>query len=222
MYLDFHTHSCINQEDTLSILNVVLNGESLHNQESFREREAVSIGIHPWYIDKDSLEDMLEFLSDEGKRNNVKCIGEAGLDKLKGADLQTQEKVFLAQLRIAEKLKKSLVIHCVRAFNELVAIEKVLKPKIPMIIHGFSRKADLARELINKNFRLSFGASLLEKEHVQDAFVATPLDKLFLETDDREDVTIQEIYQKAAVLKGLDLESIKMSIWENFKQVIEH
>lgn len=216
MYLDFHTHSVINHEDTKSIYNAILSEESIMMKEEWCEKEAVSLGIHPWYVDENTLGSLLEFLRENGKAANVKCIGEAGLDKLKGADVSLQEKVFLAQIRIAETLKKPMVVHCVRAFNEILAIQKIIRPKIPLIIHGFSKKAELARELVSKGFYLSFGADLLYKKHVQEAFIEIPLDRIFLETDDREDITIQQIYQKAAELRRIDLGNLKEAVYQNY------
>ena len=221
MYLNFHTHSVINQDDTLSIYNVVLREESMLMWEDLLGIEAFSMGIHPWYIDESNLSLMFDFLKENGKATNVKCIGEAGLDKLKGADLRIQEKVFLAQIRIAEALKKPMVVHCVKAFNELIAIQKIIRPKIPLIIHGFSRKEELARELILKGFYLSFGADLLNKTHIQEAFTETPLDRVFLETDDREDITIHQIYQKAAELKGIDLGNLREIVYQNYMFVTQ-
>lgn len=222
MYLDFHTHSVINHDNTQSIYNVVLSEESISSRADWCEKDAISLGIHPWYIEEGNLDFLYEFLRESGNAANVKCIGEAGLDKLKGADFKLQENVFLAQIRIAEALKKPVVVHCVRAFNELKAIQKVVQPKVPLIIHGFSKKTELAKELVSKGFYLSFGADLLNKIHVQEAFAEMPLDTFFLETDDKEDIAIRQIYQKAAELKGLDLENIKETVWRNYTQIIRH
>jgi TatD DNase family protein len=222
MYLDFHTHSVTNHDNTQSIYNVVLSEESLSSGADWCEKEAISLGIHPWYIEEDNLDFLYDFLRERGKATNVKCIGETGLDKLKGADLKLQESVFSAQIRIAEVLKKPVIIHCVRAFNEIISIQKTIKPKVPLIIHGFSRKSELVKELVSKGFYISFGTDLLNKKHVQDAFAEMPLDKFFLETDDKEDIAIQQIYHKAAELKGLDLENIKEKVWRNYTQIIKH
>jgi TatD DNase family protein len=222
MYLDFHTHSVTNHDNTQSIYNVVLSEESISSRANWCEKEAISLGIHPWYIEECNLDLLYEFLRESGKAINVKCIGEAGLDKLKETDLKLQESVFLAQIRIAEVLKKPVVIHCVRAFNEIISIQRIIDPGVPLVIHGFSRKAELAKELVSKGFYLSFGADLINKVHVQEAFAEMPLDKFFLETDDKEDITIQQIYQKAAELKGIDLEKLKETVWRNYRQIIKH
>jgi TatD DNase family protein len=216
MYLDFHTHSSINNVDTTSIYNGMICKEGIGKWQEWNTLQAISLGIHPWYIEEDSLDDQYQFLIENGKSDNVKYIGEVGLDKLKGPNLKLQKEVFLAQIHIAESLNKPLVIHCVRSFNELLEIHKKVKPKVPMIIHGFAKKSDLGRALLANDFFLSFGKEIINKPHVQDTFLMTPLDRIFLETDTSEDITIQQIYQKAAELKEISLGSLKDRVLKNY------
>ena len=215
MFLDFHTHKTVKEAGVQNIYNVILSEEALQDQW-WKNREAVSVGIHPWYITENRLEEMLAFLQEVAVLPVVKCIGEAGLDTLRGGDMAVQEMVFTRQIRIAEAVGKPVVIHCVRAFNELMALVKRVKPAVPVIIHGFSRKPELARKLVSAGFYLSFGKDLLNKPHVQEAFRVTPADRLFLETDDREDLSIREVYEKAAAIRGISLEELQEITNQNY------
>ncbi len=219
MFLDFHTHKTTKQVGVQNIYNVILNTETMED-EQWKNYEAVSVGIHPWYIDKESLEERLTFLLKTASLPVVKCIGEAGIDKLRGADLRLQEEVFIRQVRIAEQVSKPVVIHCVRAFNELMAIKKAIRPQVPMIIHGFNRKPELAAELVSEGFYLSFGKHVLDKPQVQQALRETHADRLFLETDDCTEVSIKDIYEKAAAIRGVSLEELEEKTDRNYRTIV--
>ena len=83
-----------------------------------------------------------------------------------------------------------------------------------MVIHGFNKKESIAKDMLENGFYLSFGSSILQNLSLQSVLQKTPLDKLFLETDDAK-VDIEEIYNKAAMLKGITVEQFINSIEEN-------
>lgn len=211
MFLDFHTHQIAKEPRVQNIYNVILNAQTM-SDERWKTREAVSIGIHPWYIPESGLKEMLSFLEEAATLPVVKCIGEAGLDALRGNNMMVQEKVFIDQVRIAGRVNKPVVIHCVRAFNELMAIKKAVRPSVPMIIHGFNRKPELARKLVSAGFYLSFGKDILHKATVQEALRQIPAGFLFLETDECTEVSIQAIYEKAAAIRGVSLSELQQEI----------
>ena len=106
--------------------------------------------------------------------------------------LDIQKNVFLRQAVLAEKLKKPLIIHCVKAWGELIAIRKIVKPHIPWIIHGFRGNGELAQQLILQGFYLSFG------EHFQISSLRRVWpERLLIETDESS-CSIQDIYQRLA------------------------
>ncbi len=218
MFLNFHTHSTITHQNSRSIYNVILQENTLEDR-FWNNLSDISLGLHPWYINENTAAEILEFLRIGGRAENVKCIGEAGIDKLNGAELKFQEQIFIQQIRIAEALKKPVIIHCVRAFNEVIAIQKLLRPKVPLVVHGFNKKVDLAQDLVSKDFYLSFGKDLLYKTQVQEAFKTVPIDKVFFETDDDENLNIEEIYTKAADIKGIKTEELQEIIYQNFLEL---
>jgi TatD DNase family protein len=185
----------------------------------FGENESVSVGIHPWSVSEELFSEQLEILEFLAADSRVKAIGEIGLDKLKGPDLKLQEEVFLKQIRIAETVRKPIVIHCVKSFNELIAIKKVVRPKVPMIIHGYNRKADLAIELTKKGFFLSFGKALIGAELVKSALKNIPLSQVFFETDDDNELIVSEVYKSASEVLNIEMEELKDSIYQNYLEL---
>ena len=99
------------------------------------------LGLHPWYLDKYSLED-LSILEDYLKHNSQIGIGEIGLDnsqrfKENPNNITKQIDCFQAQLEIAFKYKRPVSIHIVKAWDAFFTILK--NKKLPtFMIHAFS------------------------------------------------------------------------------------
>lgn len=218
--IDIHTHSTEKSENVKKHFNVIVklpigeNAES-ENLEGF---DYLSAGIHPWYIETETIKEQYGLLENYLGLYHVKLLGEIGLDKVKGPDFKIQQEVFINQIRLAERFKKPVIIHCVRAFNELLGIQKLIKPKVPMIIHGFNKKKEVAQNLLQKGFYLSFGKDLLSQKHVKEAFLATDLDRVFFETDDA-DLNVKDVYQEASALLGMSINELEEKIYNNYLEL---
>ncbi|WP_435355537.1 TatD family hydrolase [Emticicia sp. SJ17W-69] len=218
MFLNIHTHHPEKYDNEQIIFNLIIP-ESEEALESFTEEIPnvwLSAGIHPWYIAEDNQKKQLDLLSKLANYQQVKFIGECGLDRLKGSSLPLQEAIFIKQIRIAEEVKKPILIHCVKCFNELISIKKIVRPKVPMIIHGFNNNLEIAQSLVERGFYFSLGAALMNEEsNAAKVLQQIPLEKLFFETDDKE-ISIQKIYEKASYLLNLPLNSLKDVIFTNY------
>jgi TatD DNase family protein len=87
-----------------------------------------------------------------------------------------------------------------------------------MIIHGFNKKQQIATDLLANNFYLSFGKAVLYNLSLQDVVKNTPLDKIFLETDN-EDFKIEDLYLKVSEIKEISLERLNEHILENLHTI---
>jgi TatD DNase family protein len=143
------------------------------------------------------------------------AIGEAGFDKLSGPSPELQRKTFEEQVMIAEDFRLPVIIHCVRAWDELLAVYKNLKPKMPWLIHGFRGKKVLAAQLLSKGMYLSFWFDFVLKPESSDLLKSLPVDRIFLETDGA-DVDIRDIYNKVSDDLDLKVEELKAKILSNF------
>jgi TatD DNase family protein len=179
-----------------------------------------SIGIHPWYIDENRLESDLNSIKNKLQLKECIALGECGLDKRIETPLEVQISVFEKQIALAEKYQKPIVLHLVGAFEELISIKKRLKVSVPMIIHGFSKNQQVAKQLIENGFYLSFGKYLLRNPELEAVFQSIPNDKFFLETD-TIDETIEEVYALAATYKNLPIEDLIEMVNSNFKTVFK-
>ncbi|KZE79754.1 hydrolase TatD [Myroides marinus] len=176
---------------------------------------AYSVGIHPWYINEDTVEEELALLEQQIQQPNCIALGECGLDKKTNISLNLQVEVFKMQLLLAEKYKKAVILHVVSAYQEVIAIKKEMNITVPLIVHGFNKKEQVAESLWKNGFYLSFGRHLIYNERLRNTFVNVPRTQVFLETDDTEDINIDEVY---AVATSLDRE-IEAIIEQNYKTV---
>jgi TatD DNase family protein len=177
------------------------------------------VGIHPWHIDTKQLIGQFFLLEDLCKKENVKAIGEIGLDKSIEIPLELQTRVFEQQIEIADYHQKPIIIHCVRAFYELISIKKRIKTQIPFIIHGFNKNEQVLEELIKNGFYISLGAALLQPEsNASQVISLIPSDKLFLETDVK-DLPIQQIFLAAADKLQIEMSTLKSTINNNYQHL---
>lgn len=210
-FFNFHTHQFTNQSNILELVNQ-------YPQEFDASIPYYSIGIHPWYIKEDRLENDLRIIEEKLQTKNCLALGECGLDKRVEIPLELQIQVFEKQLILAQKYQKPVVIHCVAAFQEIIAIKKKMKISVPMIIHGFSKNTQVAEQLITAGFYISFGKYLLQNPSLKDVFLNIPDDRFFLETDTIEE-GIQQVYDLAAIYKNCTLKELQENIKRNFERV---
>ncbi|MCD8445183.1 TatD family hydrolase, partial [Tenacibaculum finnmarkense] len=145
-FINIHTHT--NSDENFSILNCYPNSTDFNTP--------FSIGIHPWFINKNTIEDELIFIKKKLLHKNCYAIGECGLDRLSEVNYTLQIAVFKEQINLSEEFKKPLIIHCVRSFQEIIQIKKELKPRQKWLIHGFHKNNQIATDLIKNGCFLSF------------------------------------------------------------------
>ena len=179
-----------------------------------------SLGIHPWFIECQDIDLAIETFKAYGNHPKLLAIGECGLDRTINTDLSLQTLVFRRQIELSEQLHKPLIIHCVRAFNELIQIKKSVNTSVPWIVHGYNNKPESARQLLKHDCYLSLGKALLNRQsNATQVLAILPLDRLFLETDDANDISISAIYTAAAKITGLTADALRQQIFSNFKRV---
>ena len=214
MYFNLHTHHFTNDDEVLELVN--------QYPKSFDDAiPCFSIGIHPWYIKEEDIEEELRIIEDKIQLKECLAIGECGLDKRIEVPFDLQVEVFEKQLALAEKQKLPVVLHCVAAFQELIEIKKRRDIKVPMIIHGFSKNQQLAKQLLDNGFYISFGKYLMQKPELEAVFKTIPNDRFFLETDTISE-SIKKVYELAGKYKNISQEELKNTIIQNFNTVFKN
>ena len=213
-FFNLHTHKFTNQPNVLELVNQ-------YPQEFDAAIPYYSIGIHPWFIVEDRIEADLEIIESKLQEANCLALGECGLDKRIEIPMELQQMVFEKQLLLAQKYQKPVVIHCVAAFQELIEITKKLNITVPVLIHGFSKSEQLAKQLLDNGFYISFGKYLLLNPELELVFKNMPNNRFFLETDTVEE-GIDAVYALAAKYKGISVEEIQELVNSNFMEVFNN
>ncbi len=191
-FIDTHTHH-LHTENPFAVINLAPgNVEDVLRTSEYR---FFSVGIHPWHVHETD-PTVIDLLDKVLAADCIKAVGECGLDRNSRASFKEQGYFFERQVLLSEKYEKPLIIHCVAAFNEIILLRKRLKPTQNWIIHGFRGKPEMASQLLQHGFAISYGEKLNPK-----SVEITPLDKLCIETDESS-VPIDETYKQIAAIKN--------------------
>ncbi len=191
---DFHTHRLGAPDALISVSP---------RQFSPEPGRWYSVGIHPW--DTATLIDADEaWLERAARHPQVLALGETGLDRLRGAPLEVQRAVFALHLSLAAAVGKPLVVHTVRTAQDVLEQRRVmgLDATVTLAIHGMRANQHVARQLLDAGCYLSYG-----ERFNPAALLATPLDRLLIETDDGP-ATIHQVASTVASALATDVDTL--------------
>ena len=188
MVIDIHTHNAQTHAQTIKTL-----------------------GVHPWHALNGDISAV------EAGAVEVDAIGEVGLDFACDVPRERQISLFRAQLAIAERVGKPVVLHCVRAFEEVMKILSEHRLSA-VIFHGFIGSKEQAQRAVSEGYYLSFGERTFHSPKTVEAMRSTPLSHLFVETDEST-TPIEEIYTKIAALRGISTTELSIATKENFSRI---
>lgn len=172
--------------------------------------EPAGVGIHPWEAAEGDLATVREHVG------SAQVVGEIGLDYLH-PDRDAQLRLFEQQLQLAETTGKPVVLHCVKAFEETMAVLERFHLHA-VIFHGFIGSPEQAARAVAAGYFLSFGPRSLRSPRTVRALESTPPQRLFLETDD-EPATIESVYAAVARLLEMPLDRLKAIIYTNYLRI---
>lgn len=172
-----------------AIVNAGTNLETSRESIRFAERYPfvyATAGIHPedcvFYDNRERVLAELETLLIHEK---VVALGEIGLDyHYEEISKDLQQEWFEAQMQLAQTYRLPVVIHDREAHGK--CLETVRKFKgVRGVFHSFSGSAEMAKELVELGYYVSFSGSLTFKNatNVCRAAYTVPIDRLLVETD---------------------------------------
>lgn len=188
MYLNFHTHQPL-AEGEVTI---------------------PSYGLHPWYL-TDRWQEELDEMAQGFDSSTRFLIGECGLDRVCTTPYDRQLAAFEAQIALSEQWERPLVLHCVRALDDVLRLKHGTRQ--PWIFHGFRGKPQQLEQLIAHGFHVSFGL-----HHNAESLRACPAERLFLETDDQP-VPIAPLYEQAAQQRKTTTAGLREQLWRNVETI---
>ena len=199
-----------------------------------------SFGYHPWYLHRCTSqwrENLLRFLDQVPS-----AVGEIGLDRWKPAlPYEGQEEMFIAQFTIAAERNLPVSIHCLQAWGRMFEILKAgPRPARGFLLHSYGGPSEMIESFVKLGayFSLPGNYANERKERQRETFRHVPLDRLLIETDAPDQLipddgkhkladqtsgkpinhpaNIASVYEFAAKLRGVTIESLAVSVEENF------
>lgn len=155
-----------------------------------------SAGLHPWYLTDEAAARRLAGLEALLRAGRLAAVGECGLDWLTAAPRGLQLRCFEAQAVLAARYGRPLVIHCVRAWDDLLRLRR-LHPSGRWIVHGFRGGGAHAAMLLRAGLSLGFGPAARD-----EALRLCPPERLFPETDEAGSDSLVPLYARIAALTG--------------------
>ena len=189
-----------------------------------------AVGIHPEDCDGFQDGDLTE-LRQLLEQPKVVAIGEIGLDYYWEKDPvahQVQKQALRLQMALAQELDLPVIFHDREAHGDSLAIVREF-PRVKGVFHCFAGSAEMARELIQMGWMLSFNgaATFKNAKKAPEVIAAVPLSMLMIETDapyltpvphrgERNDSSyVRFVAEKIAQIKGLTPEEVEKATWEN-------
>ncbi|HAV64332.1 MAG TPA: TatD family deoxyribonuclease [Verrucomicrobiales bacterium] len=203
-----------------------------------------AFGYHPWYVRErtsgwlDLLRTFLDAMPS--------AVGEIGLDRwIENPDLEGQEEMFRAQLRLAAGRNLPATIHCLKAWGWLDQIlrEEPL-PARGFLLHSYGGPAEMVDGFVKLGayFSLSGYFAHERKARQREVFGRVPPERLLIETDapemwppdgwNRHPMTDSEtgepmnhpanlgaVYDFAAGLLGISREMLAEQVEQNFQRL---
>ena len=191
-----------------------------------------AFGIHPLHVCKESyaaLPSLEQYLA------KAVAVGETGLDYTdRSCDRLLQQDIFRQQLRLAAKYSLPVIIHCRRAFADLLRIiAEESAHRCGGVMHAFSGSVETARECIALGLQIGIAGTVTWSGAVKPVQVVReiPLEHLLLETDapdltpepqrgrTNEPAFLVATAQKIASIKSLSLETVALTTTQNTERI---
>lgn len=168
-------------------------------------------GIHPWDAERGlPMPDL----------SSCDIIGETGLDYASQVNREAQQELFCRHLDLAQQLRKPVVLHMVKSFEQTMKILQNYNLK-GIVFHGFIGSSIQAARAINEGYYLSFGHRSLRSPRTREVIATMPIENIFCETDDNTTVGIDKIHNDVAALRGISREELALEIEKNYRRLFD-
>lgn len=221
LFPDIHTHAAMPFTDRWAMRNLLPSELLLLKHTDF---PAYSCGLHPWYLRAGQYAEDWDKCRLAAHLPQIWAIGETGLDRAINIPFDWQKKVFAEHIALSETVGKPLIIHCVRAYPDVLQLRKQTKAEQPWIFHGFQGNAQIAQDCWRNGCYLSFGHAFLHPtSKLRAIFAAAPASGIFLESDDRAAAgTFEAVVETATLLRQTSAEQLRQQLWENMQSVFSY
>lgn len=217
-YVDFHTHQ--RADGGVEVLNV----DALDEAAVARACEVglpFSVGVHPWRANASAEQLQEAYLRIERcvSAAGFVAIGECGLDWVSAVPRGTQLVVFEQQLEIARRLSAPIVLHCVRAFEEVAQMLRKCGAE-QAVFHSFIGSAQQAERVVREGYLCSFSPRSLASARTCETIRGVAPSAILIESDESAE-PIVSVYERIAELRGCSVEELQQIVYDNYKRLID-
>lgn len=210
-FIDFHTHNL-----TGEVYPSAIASYSLPKIGRCPKGQCYSVGLHPWDTARlDAYRVVDQALAHYLENEHCVALGEVGIDRLRGASMAVQEELLSVQLKIGESLHKPVIVHCVRAWSELLSVFRKQRFTYNKAIHGYRGSLPVLERLLEEGWYISVGFYTPPEliEHI-------PLEQLLLESDDTQ-LPIDTLYEQTAERLNISDNELKAMVKGNIQRFIQ-
>ncbi len=191
-----------------------------------------AFGLHPMFAARYD-EQVLKKLA--GYAVGAVAIGEIGLDYvLRDVSREEQINAFRGQLRFAVRLGLPVIVHCRRAFDDLLRIlREEHVSEVGGVMHAYSGSPEMAHLYIKEHLLISLSGTVTYRNAVKGPLVASriPLEHLLLETDSpdmtpepyrgkgNEPAFLLETARTVAAIRGIGVEELARATTANVERL---
>jgi TatD DNase family protein len=224
VYYDAHCHyvNLKKKYEGFVIASVSMDyRSSLANLELKDENVLKGIGIHPWNVGKEKLEEVLPLV----KRADF--LGEIGLDyRLSSAPRELQVKYFEAFLE--EGQGKTVNVHALDAWAD--SLKLLLDHDVERaILHWYSGPTDLLKDIEGAGYFVTINPSVTFQAKHRAVLERAPPEIILTESDGGyeykgkllEPTDVIPTLEYIAKVKEMELEEVKKKVEENFKKAFK-
>lgn len=199
------------------------------------ERLFAAVGVHPHDAEVVG-NDFIARLEELAAGEKAVAIGEIGLDyhrKLSSAD--SQKKIFIEQLKLANRLGKPVIIHDRDAHDDVWKIVEDEMPANGCVFHCFSGDIAFAKRAVKAGFYISVPGVVTfhNARPLREVVAEIPLERIVLETDcpylapepyrgkRNEPAYLTQVAKKIAEIKTLSAEDVARVTLLNAKRLFK-
>jgi TatD DNase family protein len=190
-----------------------------------------AVGFHPHdakFCDEKAFGEIARLATEE----RVVAIGEIGLDyHYMHSERATQREVFERHIDLARRLKKPVIVHNRESTDDMVSV--LSNSGVQGILHSYTESLEVARQLVDKGFLISFSGivTFRNADPLREVAKALPHDMVLIETDtpylapvpyrgkDNEPAYVVKIAELLAKLWDVPLERVAEATTSNFERI---
>ncbi|MGR5118592.1 TatD family hydrolase [Vibrio astriarenae] len=189
-----------------------------------------ALGCHPYFLNQNStkqVDNLIAYYHQTSVRPIA--IGECGLDALVSTEMGFQQQILQQHIQVANELGLPVLLHCCKAYNDLLRILKQFPIHNGGVLHGFSGSYQQAMQLLEKGILIGVGGVITypRANKTRNSIRQLPLEGILLETD-APDMPLNHfqgqpnhpkrlpvILSTLSELKQIEKQTIARKIWQN-------